>query len=99
MDLAMQGKLDDARALLVDVDDPLAAQFSSLLAQQQRREGARAEAFRQARHEMGNALSIAQASIEAMLDGVVGITDPRLNRIREILAAVSAQMYELTSGD
>lgn len=51
----------------------------------------------EARHEIGNALSIAQASIEAMLDGVVGITDQRLNRLRDILSSVSGSMYELTA--
>jgi hypothetical protein len=53
----------------------------------------------EARHEIGNALSIAQASVEAMLDGVVGITDQRLNRIRDILSGVSASMYALTASD
>jgi hypothetical protein len=55
------------------------------------------ERMKKARHDMGNALSIAQASVEAMLDGVVGITDPRLNRLRELLASVSDAMYELTA--
>jgi hypothetical protein len=32
-----------------------------------------------------------------MLDGVVPITDPRLNRLRQILADVSDAMYELTA--
>jgi hypothetical protein len=49
-----------------------------------------------ARHEIGNALSIAQASIEAMLDGVVPITDQRLRRLSQILDGVSEAVYELT---
>ncbi len=61
------------------------------------RERERSAAMAKARHEIGNALSIAQASIEGMLDGVVPITDPRLNRLRQILAAVSDAMYELTA--
>jgi hypothetical protein len=48
------------------------------------------------RHDVGNALSIARSSVEAMLDGVVGITDPRLNRLRELLSTVSDGMNALT---
>ena|SRR5579872_4310216 len=61
------------------------------------REELRRRSLAEARHDLGNALAIAQASIEAMLDGVVEISDRRLNRVREILSEVSASMYRLTS--
>jgi hypothetical protein len=50
-------------------------------------------------HDIGNALSIAKASIEAMLDGIVPITDARLNRIRSILVVVNDSVSELTPRD
>jgi hypothetical protein len=43
-----------------------------------------------ARHDLGNLLTIAQTSVEAMLDGVVPVTEERLNRLREILSDTQA---------
>jgi len=96
LEFAHKGDLEQAQATLDECDDPLAGQLLSYFKQQQMRNEQRARDMQMARHELGNALSIAQASIEAMLDGVVGITDPRLNRLREILASVSAGLYALT---
>ncbi len=50
------------------------------------------------RHDLGNLLSIAEASVEAMLDGVVPITDARLSRISDLLREASASLRAL-SGD
>ena len=85
----MTETLDEAQARA----NALQAQVNAL----RERERERSAAMAKARHEIGNALSIAQASIEGMLDGVVPITDPRLNRLRDILSAVSDAMYELTA--
>ncbi len=60
------------------------------------RERDRAAALAKIRHDVGNALTIAQASLEAMLDGVVPITDSRLNRLRQLLKDITAAVYELT---
>ena len=73
LDLAAQGKLEEAQAILA----------------------ARTVVISQIRHDLGNALAIAQASIEAMLDGVVPITDPRLNRVREILGDAGELLLKL----
>lgn len=97
LEFALQGDFQRAQAELAGRTEPLALQIASLFRHLEVYERERASAMTKARHEIGNALSIAQASIEAMLDGVVSITDPRLNRIRDILASVSASMYELTS--
>lgn len=48
-----------------------------------------------ARHDIGNALAIARASVEAMIDGVVPPTEERLKRIREILIAVAEALDQL----
>jgi len=45
----------------------------------------RREAHAHLRHEIGNLLSIAQASIEGIADGVVTATPERLRSIREAL--------------
>jgi hypothetical protein len=59
----------------------------------------RREAMARARHDIGNALTIAQASIQAMLDGVVPITDQRLRRLSEILTSVGEAVNDLTEDD
>ncbi len=96
IELAMQGKLGEAQSVLDERDDALAAQLRAFFAQLQRRDGERSSAMAQARHDLGNALSIAQASVEAMLDGIVQITNPRLNRIRDILVSIGDAVYALT---
>jgi hypothetical protein len=86
IELVIAGHLEQARQAIRDIEEPLAQQLAP-------------SALTAARHDIGNALSIAKASIEAMLDGIVPITDARLNRIRSILVAVSDSMYELTPPD
>lgn len=49
-----------------------------------------------ARHDLGNVLSILNASVEAMLDGVAPVTQARLSRMRELLEDASAALYALT---
>jgi signal transduction histidine kinase len=97
LDFALQGDLEQAQSTLAERSEPIAVQLTAFFAQQHLRERARIRSMAKTRHDVGNALSIAQGSIEAMLDGVVGITDPRLNRLRDILAGVSASVYELTA--
>jgi hypothetical protein len=97
LEYAIQGNLEEALNALAALNEPAALQLAAYLRLQQKRERERASAMTKARHDLGNALSIAQASVEAMLDGVVGVTDPRLNRLREILAGVSDSLYELTA--
>ena len=57
----------------------------------------RTRAMVKARHDMGNALSIAQSSIEAMLDAVAEVDSRRLERLLEIIKDVSAALYEVTA--
>lgn len=46
----------------------------------------RRAAMKKARHDLGNLLTIAQSSVEGMLDGIAPVTQTRLNRLREILS-------------
>lgn len=97
LEYALQENFDEAQNVLAARNEPAALQLAAYLRLQHERERERATAMTKARHDLGNALSIAQASVEAMLDGVVGITDPRLNRLREILGGVSDSLYDLTA--
>ena len=74
LDLCMSKDWERARLKLQGVDDPFAGSLASLIAQQQK-----------ARHELGNALSIAQVILEAMLDGVLEITPERLRALLDSL--------------
>lgn len=49
------------------------------------------------RHEIGNALSIAQANLEGMLDGIVEPSLERLEGIRDALVTASQRLIELTA--
>jgi two-component system sensor histidine kinase BaeS len=85
LDLGMLGDWEGAKRSLEDLDDPLVPRLVTLMTEQQRREKERADAQSIARHELGNALSIAQANVEAMVDGVLEPTTDRLAGIREAL--------------
>lgn len=87
-----------ARVLDLAVSGDLAA-VETALGQLQQDTAQRRETMTKARHDLGNMLSIAQASVEAMLDGVAPITDARLNRIRELLQNMSVSLHALTADD
>lgn len=97
LELALQDDFEQAEELLAARSEAPVVKIRQLLEDRQHFERTRRSAMSATRHDLGNALSIAQASIEAMLDGVVGITDPRLTRVRNILESVSNSLYELTS--
>lgn len=80
--------------------DSLASQDSaavrSALEELQTLSQERRRAMVKARHDLGNVLSILNASVEAMLDGVAPVTQARLSRMRELLEDASAALYALT---
>jgi hypothetical protein len=47
------------------------------------------------RHDIGNALAIAQANLEGIIDGVLDPAPERLASIRESLAAAGARLNDL----
>lgn len=81
----MLGDWDGAKRSLRDVDDPIVPRLAALLTEQQRRERERAEMQAVARHELANAISIAQANMEALVDGVLEPTPERLASIRDAM--------------
>lgn len=54
-------------------------------------------AIKKARHDLGNLLTIAQASVEGMLDGIAPVTQTRLNRLCDILTQARALVNEAIS--
>ena len=85
LDLAALGDWESAKRSLQDVDDPMVPRLVSLMTEQQRREKERAQRMQVVRHELGNALSIAQVNVEAMVDGLLEPTAERLAGIRSAL--------------
>jgi hypothetical protein len=57
----------------------------------------RRAATKKARHDLGNLLTIAQSSIESMLDGIAPITEERLERLREVLSQARELLDDATS--
>lgn len=53
-----------------------------------------AERSAQARHDVGNALSVAQALLEAMIDGVLETTPERLVVVRDSIAVAGARLKD-----
>jgi signal transduction histidine kinase len=95
IDLGMLGDWEAAKRSLENLDDPMVPRLLSWMTQQQRYERDRSEAQALARHELGNALSIAQANIEAMIDGVLEPTSERLYGIRNALQTCGALLDDL----
>ena len=95
LDLGMLGDWDGAKRSLENLDDPIVPRLTALLTDQQRRERERAEVQAVARHELGNAISIAQANMEALVDGVLEATPERLAGIRDAMIACGMLLEDL----
>lgn len=95
LDLGMLGDWDGAKRSLENLEDPIVPRLSALLTDQQRRERERAEMQAIARHELGNAISIAQANMEALVDGVLDPTPERLAGIRDAMIACGILLEDL----
>lgn len=95
IDLGMLGDWEAAKRSLENLDDPMVPRLISWMTQQQRYERDRNQAQAIARHELGNALSIAQANIEAMIDGVLEPSSDRLYGIRSALQTCGALLDDL----
>lgn len=92
----MLGDWDGAKRTLEGLDgDPIVARLTALFTDQQRRERERAEVQAVTRHELGNALAIAQANMEALLDGVLEITPERLTGIRDAMKTCGVLLEDL----
>lgn len=95
LDLGMLGDWDGAKRSLENLDDPIVPRLITLLTEQQRSERERTEMQAVARHELGNAISIAQANMEALIDGVLEATPERLAGIRDALVTCGVLLEDL----
>ncbi len=95
LDLCMQEDWDGAKLSLEGLDDPAVARLAMLITMQQEREKDRLQTLTVARHELGNTLSVAQANLEAMLDGVLETTPERLRSIVDSLRTAGALVVDL----
>ena len=95
LDLCMAEDWDGAKLSLGSLDDAAATRLAMLITLLQEREKNRLEMLKKARHELGNTLSVAQANLEAMLDGVLETTPERLRSIVNSLRSAGAAVLEL----
>lgn len=79
--------VSEAKRLLAESREPYAPRLFELLEEIERREREQAGTISAMRHEIGNLLSIAQANLEGIIDGVLEGTPERLDGIREALVA------------
>ena len=95
LDLCMLGDLHGAKQMLENENDPAAERLLALITTLQEDRKQREDLQKMGRHELGNALSIAQANLEAMIDGVLDITPQRLRGIRDSLRTAGALLVDL----
>jgi len=95
LDLCMLGDLHGAKQALENENDPAAERLLALITTLQEDRKKREDLQKMGRHELGNALSIAQANLEAMIDGVLEITPQRLRGIRDSLRTAGALLVDL----
>ena len=95
LDRCTSGDLLGAKAVLAHAEGPVAERLVILITRLQEDEQRRAELQKTGRHQLGNALSIAQANLEAMIDGVLEVTPERLHDMRESLRNAGALLVDL----
>jgi hypothetical protein len=92
LDLATARDWAGAKAALLHVDDPVATRLAGVIADLDHRDEARRRSTADLRHEIGNALTIVQANLEGVIDGVLEPTKERLAGMRDALAAAGAAL-------
>lgn len=95
LDLALVRDWGDSKALTESIDSPIADRLFLLLSDIEEVEAARGRKLAKVRHEIGNALSIVQANIEGMVDGILEPTVDRLNALLSALATASLMLDDL----
>jgi hypothetical protein len=92
LDLLVLREWDAARDVLEKVQGPVSDRLLMLANDLQARDRERAQLLATTRHEIGNALAIALANMEGVIDGVVEPTPARRNGIREALVAAGERL-------
>ncbi|MBV8244672.1 MAG: sensor histidine kinase [Candidatus Eremiobacteraeota bacterium] len=94
LDLALMGDWDRAKEVLEPLDDPIAGRLFLLVSELESREHAQTRAQAVLRHEIGNALSIAKANLEGVIDGVLEQTPERMHGISDAMQTVAELLDE-----
>lgn len=95
LDLATIEQWEEAKSLLEPLVDPIAGRLFLLVSEAERKERARKRGISLMRHEIGNALSIAQANVEGMMDGVLDVTRSRFEGIHEALVTAGTLLDDM----
>ena len=95
LDLAMMREYDRAKALLEPIDEPVAGRLFLLICELEQGDQLRERTLQFTRHEIGNALSIAQANLEGMADGVVDVSARRIEAVLDSLKSAGALLDDL----
>lgn len=96
LECALAEKWDEAQNALEDADEPAARKLRMLFERLRPREEDRAIALSGARHALGNLLTVAQANVEGMLDGIVSPTPERLENVRKALTEAAGLCFAET---
>jgi len=95
IDLALLGEWDEAKAILEREEGAVAERLFLLVKELEQRDYHRARTLSVIRHEIGNAVAIALANVEGILDGVLEPTLERLYGIHEALLTATRLLAEL----
>lgn len=95
IDLALLGEWSAAKEHLEPLDDAIAGRLFLLIGDLERNERTRTRHLSTLRHEIGNAIAIARANVEGMIDGVLDLSTTRLHGICESLIATTRLIEEL----
>jgi signal transduction histidine kinase len=95
LDLTILGEYDEAKRLLEPLDGDVAGRLFLLICDLEQQDFTRHRALAVVRHEIGNALSIAQANLEGMADGVVPFTPARVESVLNSLKAAGLRLDDL----
>ncbi len=99
IDLAILGEWEAAKEQLRAIEGGISSRLTELIVRQQARESEQARSSALARHEIGNALSIARANIEGMADGILDVSQQRLNGIAAALASAGLLLTDGVNDD
>ena len=92
LDMMIVHDWENAKAALDDLHDPISGRLYMLVAECKRQEVRRQRRSALLRHEMGNALSVALANVEGIIDGIVPNESVRWEGIGEALRSVAAML-------
>jgi signal transduction histidine kinase len=95
VDLAIARDWAGAAAALQHQADPAAQRLCDLFADLDRQDESRRRSTAHVRHEIGNALTIVQANLEGVIDGVLEPTEERLASMRDALTSAGAALENL----